>query len=161
MRDEPMDEHESIRKMLPLAVAGALELEDRGRLERHARSCEDCRREMEVWSRYAQALQRLPQPSVPAGLLDRTQSRILQQNQAADAHRVNAIMLGATALLGWGIGPVMWLLVRAITGGVVDMHGFDRVSLLSWSLLLTVLTWITAAASAMALVRRREMERGL
>jgi len=152
-----MNEHESIRKLLPLALAGALEFEELRRVEQHAQFCDDCRRESETWSRYAQALRQLPQPSVPAGLLERTHSRILQQNAAATSDHANAIVLGATAIFGWATSLMLWALVRGFTGGSVNILGLNLVSPLSWSLLSAVLTWITAAASAMALVRRREI----
>lgn len=156
-----MDEHESIRKMLPLAVADALEPEELGRVKQHAQGCEDCRRELENWRRYAQALRQLPQPSVPAGLLERTQTRMLQQKRAASGDCVNAIVLGAIAIFGWGTGLMIWALVRALTGGAVNIQGQDLVSPLSWSLLSAVLSWITAAASALVFVRRREMRSSL
>ena len=156
-----MNEHESIRKLIPLAVAGALESEELRRAERHAQTCGDCRRELEAWSRYAQTLRRLPQPAVPAGLLERTQSRILQQNAAAASDRANAIVLGAIAILGWATGVMLWTLIRGLTGGAVNILGLNLVSPLSWSLLSAGLTWITAAASALVLVRHCEMRRTL
>jgi anti-sigma factor RsiW len=155
-----MNEHETIRKLLPLAVAGALESEELRRVEQHAHACGDCRRELEIWSRYAQAFRQLPQPSVPAGLLERTQSRILQQNAVASDH-LKPIVLGAIAIFGWATGLVLWALVRGLTGGAVDILGLNLVSPLSWSLLSAVLTWITAAACALVLVRHREMRRTL
>ena len=144
-----MNEHESIRKLLPLAVADALDLEEAGRVEQHARICEDCRREFETWSRYAQSLRQLSQPSVPAGLLQRTRSRILQQEGAATSEPASAILLGMIAMVGWAAGFILWVLVRGLTGAAANP--------LWWWLLMAVLTWITAAASAMALVRRRDV----
>lgn len=150
-----MNEHESIRKLLPLAVAGALESGELLRVEQHAHSCGDCRRELETWSRYAHALRQLPQPSLPAGLLERTHRRIMQQNAASD--HVNPLVLGAIAIFGWATGLVLWALVRGLTGGAVNLLGLNLVSPLSWSLLSAVLTWITAAAAALVLIRHREM----
>ena len=152
-----MNEHETIQKLLPLAVAGALESGELRRVEQHAQACGGCRRELEIWSRYAQAFRQLPQPSVPAGLLERTQSRILQQNAAAASGHVNPIVLSAIAIFGWATGLVLWAFVRGLTGGAVNILGLNLVSPLSWSLLSAVLTWITAAACALVLVRHREM----
>ncbi|MBI3279866.1 MAG: zf-HC2 domain-containing protein [Acidobacteria bacterium] len=151
-----MSEHESVRKLLALAAAGALEFEDVRRVEQHAQACDDCRRELETWSRYARALRQLPQPSLPAGLLERARDRILQENGAATSDQANAVLLGAIVVFGWVSAPALWVLVHGVTGGTVNIQGMSLVSLLWWSLLSAVLTWTTAAASAMALVRRSE-----
>jgi anti-sigma factor RsiW len=150
-------EHELIREVLPLAGAGALELEELERVERHAQGCEDCRRELEKWSRYAQALRQLPQPSVPEGLLERTQARMLQQKRAATTRDcVDSIVLGAIAIVGWATGLVMWALVRGFTDGALKLGGLNLLNPISWLLLSAVLTWIATAASALVSVRYRE-----
>ena len=152
-----MDEHELIRRMLPLAVADALEIEELRRVQQHSHGCSDCRRELESWSRYVQALRQLPQPSVPSGLLERTHFRILQQKRAATGDSVNAIALSAIAIFGWATGFVIWFLVRRLIAGAVNIYDLNVVSPLSWSLLPAVLSWITTAASALVLIRRREL----
>jgi len=151
-----MDEHELIWKMLPLAVADALESGELRRVQQHTHGCGDCRRELEIWSRFAQGLGQLPQPSVPTGLLQRTQIRMLQQKRAAAEDCVNAAVLVAIAIFGWSTSFLMWALVRGLTDGAVDIQGLNVVSPLSWSLLSAVLSWITTAASALVLIRRRE-----
>jgi hypothetical protein len=81
----------------------------------------------------------------------------LQQNVAATSDHANAIVLSAIAIVGWAMGLMLWALVRGLTGGVVNILGLNLVSPLSWLLLSAALTWITAAASVVALVRCREM----
>ena len=63
-----MSEHEShhdIAGMLALAAAGALDAQEQRRLQEHARECEACRRELEIWSGYSQGLRQLPSRRSP------------------------------------------------------------------------------------------------
>ena len=82
-----MNEHESVRAMLPLAAAGLLGPGELRRIEQHARTCELCRSDLETWSVYAQGLRKLPQPSAPAGLLERTRARIIHEHAVAAGRR--------------------------------------------------------------------------
>lgn len=156
-----MDEHELIRKMLPLAAADALDIEELRRVQQHSQGCSDCLRELESWSRYAQALGQLPQPSLPSGLLERTQIRIMQQQRAPTREFANAMTLIAIAIIGWASGFVMWAFVRSLMDGAVNIHGLNLVSPLPWSLFSAALSWITAAASSMVLVRLHGMRSSL
>ena len=154
-----MNEHESIRAMLALAAAGALDPAESMRVERHAKACEDCRRELDIWSTYAHGLRQLPQPLAPTDLTERTRALILGKRAVAAGRRWNDLMLGALAVFGWAIGLTFWILVRVFTGGVVSVLGINLVNGLTWSLLSTVLVWMTAAAAAMMLERSRQMRR--
>ena len=60
-----MNMHESIRTKLALAAAGALPDDERRQVDQHARECETCHRELEVWGLYARGLHQLPQPMLP------------------------------------------------------------------------------------------------
>ena len=146
-----MTEHESVRAKLALAAAGALDPEEQRRVEQHAHECELCRADLGTWSAYTQGLRKLPQPSAPEGLVQRTQSRILQERAAAAARRRKELLLAALAIFGWLSEWSFWTMARAITGG----------SLLTWSLVSTALVWMSAATAALMLGRRREMRRFL
>ncbi len=157
-----MSEHESMRELLALAAAGALDAEEQRRLDQHAAECPLCRRELEVWSAYSAALQRLPQPALPAQLMERTRSRILQERAAVADRRWDELMLGALALFAWTVGLSFWFLMRVFTGGALVIMGANLVQLGAWSAISTVLVWLTAAAAAMMLgKRRRELRRAL
>jgi len=156
-----MSEHESVRAMLPLAAAGVLGPEETRRVEQHSESCELCRRDLETWSAYTQGLRKLPQPSAPEGLVQRTQARILQQRAHAADRRKSELMLGALAIFGWGSGWALWTLARAITGGSLNVFGANLVNGLTWSLVSMAVAGITAATAALMLGRGREMRRFL
>ena len=70
-----MNEHESVRALLPLGAAGLLGPDEIRSVEQHARACEACRKDLDTWSAYAEGLRKLPQPSAPDGLVERTRAR--------------------------------------------------------------------------------------
>jgi len=156
-----MTEHESVRTMLALAAGGALSPEEVYRVGQHVRECEICRQDLEMLAVYTQGLRKLPQPSAPVGLVQRTQARILQERAAAAGRRGHELFLGALAIFGWVAGWAFWILARAITGGSLTVFGTNLLSGLTWSLVSTVLVWMTAATAALMLGRRREMRRFL
>ena len=156
-----MTEHESVRAMLALAAAGALAPEEVRRVEQHAQGCELCRRDLETWAAYTQGLSQLPQPAAPKGLVQRTQARILRDRAHAADRRRSELLLGALVVFGWASGWVFWTLARVATGGNLNVLGTNLVSGLTWSLVSTVLVWMTAATAALMLGRRREMRRFL
>ena len=55
-----MNGHESIRAKLAIAASGALDQEERLLVEQHTRECQNCRRELELWTLYARELRHLP-----------------------------------------------------------------------------------------------------
>jgi len=157
-----MSEHDAMRELLALAAAGALDAAEQRRLDQHAAACPDCRRELETWSIYAQSLQWLPQPSVPAQLVERTRARILQERATAADSRWDELMLAGLALFAWTVGLTIWLVLRLFTGGALMVMGTNLLQLGTWSAVSTVLVWLTAAAAALALgKRRRELRRAL
>jgi anti-sigma factor RsiW len=157
-----MNDHESIRAWLPMAAAGTLDAEEQRRLDRHIEECPDCRRELEIWSAYTQGLQRLPQPTAPARLMERTRARILEERAATANRRWDDLMAAALALFAWTVGLSFWLLMRVFSGGELVVMGMNLVRLGTWSAVSTLLVWLTAAAAALALGRRRrELRRAL
>ncbi len=148
--------------MLRLAAAGALDPSEQRMLEEHARECPDCRRELEVWSGYAQGLRQLPQPSIPAQLMERTRSRLVQEHAAAAERRWDELMLGALVLFAWTVGLTFWFVAKVVTGGELLVMGANLVRFGTWTAGSTVLVWLTAAVAALALgKRRRELRRAL
>lgn len=157
-----MSEHECMREVLALAAAGTLDPGEQRRLDQHVRECAACRRELETWCGYAAGLRRLPQPPVPATLVERTRARILQERAAAADRRWDDLMLAALALFAWTVGLSFWFLLRVFAGGALVIMGTNLLRLGTWSALSTVLVWLTAAVAALALgKRRRELRRAL
>lgn len=154
--------HADAVALLPLAAAGALDAPQQRRLEEHARACLSCRRELEIWSGYTQGLRQLPQPPIPANLMERTRARLMQQNAVTADRRWDALMLAALALFAWTVGLTFWFVARIVTDGELLVMGANLVRFGTWSAGSTVLVWLTAAVAALALgKRRRELRRAL
>jgi anti-sigma factor RsiW len=148
-----MTEHESVRAMLALAAAGALEPKEQRRVDEHARECDLCRKDLETWSAYSQSLRKLPQPSAPAGMLQRTQALISRHHAETADRRRHEWFLAALAIFGWGAGWASWTLIRAIVGGSLYLFGANLLNGLTWSVMSMAVAGITAATAALMLGR--------
>ena len=156
-----MTEHETVRAMLALSAAGALEPKEQHRVDEHARECDQCRKDLETWSAYSQSLRKLPQPSSPPGMAQRTQALILQHHAETVDRRRHEWFLAALAIFGWGSGWACWMLVRAIVGGSLYLFGVNLLNGLTWSVMSMAITGITAATAALMLRGRHEKRRFL
>jgi hypothetical protein len=154
-----MNSHESIRAMLPLAAAGVMPLEEMAIVEQHASTCPGCHRELELLRLYTRGLQDMPQPVLPAGLMRRTRARLIQEQEKKEARRRQALTLSLLVLFSWATGLVSWLLVRAVTGGVLSIFGINLVAVGIWSLMSVLLAWATAGVAAIVMGKRDELVR--
>lgn len=154
-----MNSHEPIRMILPLAAAGALTPGELLRVEQHAGTCPGCRRELEVLHLYSRGLQELPQPVLPAHLVQRTTARLIQERAMRADQRWHDVTLGLLAMFSWASGIVAWMLVRAVTGGVWSVFGANLVAAGTWSLVSALLIWATAGAAVAVLGKRNELGR--
>lgn len=156
-----MNTHESIRKMLPLAAAGALEQQEQLQVELHTRVCDICRQELNAWSVYAAGLRGLPQPAAPADLIARTQARILREREAAADRRWNGLTLLSLGIFSWIASVALWLLVRELSDGMLVILGTNLVNAGPWFFVSFAVTAITAAATALLVGNRGEIGRML
>jgi len=147
-----MNKHESIREKLALAAAGWLEPEEARQVQQHLVECESCRNELERLSLYSDSLRHLPQPSVPPGLVERTQARMLVVHAAAAARRTNDWIIAALAAFGWASSIGLWSLASRFVGDI---------NVLTWSLASTGFVWVTAGAAAVLFGQRDWQRRNL
>src|SRR5262245_3371376 len=94
-------DHEAMRTQLPVAAAGAVNGDELTAALAHTAGCESCRRELYLWGSYARGLRQLPQLTIPAHLLRRTQVRVLQYQESSREKRQYILMVGAFVLLSW------------------------------------------------------------
>jgi hypothetical protein len=151
-----MNSHERISAKLTLAAAGALSREELQEVEQHARECAACRRELGVWGVYARGLGQLPQPTLPLGLVARTQATVLRRREAAAERRRGTLLFAAFAVFSWGFNFAVWWVARALTGGELEVFGTNLVGAVPWFLVSSVMAGITAAAAAAMLGRSGE-----
>jgi anti-sigma factor RsiW len=149
-----MTPHES-RATLALAASGGLSPEEARKVEQHLRECPECRRELETWGAYTRGLAELPQPTLPLGLVARTQARVLREREGAVARRRQALLLGSLAVFSWLVHAALWSAARVVTGGVLEVFGVNLVSAFSWFVVYSMLAVITATVSAVMLGRDR------
>lgn len=156
-----MGEHASIRDLLTLAAAGALDAVEQRRVEQHLRDCAECRAEFQAWGRLAGALEALPTPQAPPGLVERTRLQIVTRAALAREQRQQRWLFFWLTLLGWATTILSWPLfafVGSRTGRFVD---------LSWTHVSALEAWIgymfvvgTIGALAVGLLGRRRMQEG-
>ena len=154
-----MNDHETIRKMLASAAAGSLETHEQILVEQHARDCGACRRELEVLGVYARSLGALPQPVAPAGLVERTHARLVQQNAAAKDKRQGDLMLGLLAAFSWVTGTMVWIALRALVRGDRHLLQLNLIETAAWSFAFTILAWATAGVAAILISKQQEWVR--
>jgi anti-sigma factor RsiW len=154
-----VSEHESIRELLSLAIAGVLAPGEQRRLEEHTAGCDSCRRQLEVWQVYSRELARLPAPVAPKHLAERTRARVLQQRAAAADRRWDDVVLAVLVLFGWTMTLITWVVFRLFTGGMLSVLEYGFVKMLIWSGASTVFAWVTAAVAAVMLGNQRRAVR--
>ncbi len=153
-----MTEHETIRELLPLAAAGALDAADEQRVAQHLAICASCAAALEAWSGLARSLRRLPTPLAPAAMVERTRLAVQALRAAEAERRWNRNMLAFLILFVWTVTLAGWPVFRLLAQGVMGWldPALDR----TWLALVTytVVTWLTAgvAAALIALHHRRE-----
>jgi hypothetical protein len=92
---------------------------------------------------------------MPPQLLERSRARVFEERAAVVERRWNELMLAALALFAWTVGLAFWFVARVLTGGALVIMGTNLVRLGTWSVVSTVMVWLTAAVAALALGRRR------
>ena len=150
-----MDEHATIRDLLTLAAAGALDAADQRRVEQHLRDCADCRAEFQDWGRLTSALEALPTPQAPPNLVERTRRLLERQAVVQAEHRRSRIRLVWLTLFAWAGTLLTWPLFQLL--GV-----FWQVSAQSLSqvwIVYLVVSWMTSMVVAGLLAQRRREER--
>jgi len=154
-----VNSHDSICKLVTLAAADALSHEEMSRVEQHAETCPECRRELEVLRLYSRGLRELTPPVAPAGLLQRTRARLEQERAARAERRWHDLTLSLLALFSWASGIVFWVAARFVTGEVWKVFGTNVAVFGTWSLLCAVLVWTTAGVAVVVLRNRSESAR--
>lgn len=131
-----MHEHDEIRNRLTLAAAGALSATEQKQLEEHISRCAECRAEFAGWSRLLGALEKIPTPQAPPGLVERTR-RTLEKQAAMNAERRRQrwLFFWLTAF-AWASTLLTWPLFHLFAGRVSEI--FD----LSWTHLSVNEVWV-------------------
>ena len=141
-----MNEHEKIRKQLPLASAGALDAAEQRQLDEHLRGCAACAAEAERWTELAGALRRLPTPQPSPALVERVRAGSEAVFAATDVEQFNYRLMAFLVLFSWTLVLASWPIVRLLTDGMFGWMNLQQ----TWLGLAayTVLGWMGAGVAA-------------
>jgi anti-sigma factor RsiW len=153
-----MDQHAEIRELLTLAAAGALDAAEQRRVEEHLRHCSDCRAELAAWQRLTGALEAMPTPQAPKGLVERTRRQMEKRAAAHAEHRWNRTSLAWLIAFAWISTLLTWPLVQFFggrLGGLLDLssRGVTQV----W-VGYAIVSWMASIVVAGLLGQRRQQE---
>ena len=95
----------------------------------------------------------------PAGLVERTHARLVQQNAAAKDKRQGDLMLGLLAAFSWVTGTMVWIALRALVRGDRHLLQLNLIETAAWSFAFTILAWATAGVAAILISKQQEWVR--
>lgn len=154
-----MSEHETIRELLSLAAAGALDGAEEQRVTRHVSECAECTAELKGWQMLTGGLRRLPTPQAPAALIERVRTQVAWQLAGEGERRWNRQVMIFLVLFAWTVTLVSWPIVRLLTGGLMGWlepgFGHTWIGLATY----TALAWLTGGIAAATLAVRHRRER--
>ena len=153
-----MNQHDDIRDLLTLAAAGALDAAEQRQVEEHLRQCAGCRAELQSWQLLTGALEALPTPQAPVGLVERTRRQLEAKVSVQAARRSKRALLVWLTVLGWASTLLTLPLFRFFgsrLGGILDVssQGVNQV----WIGYLVV-SWMISAVVAGLLGQRCRQE---
>ena len=156
-----MTEHDKIRELMPLAVAGALDVGEEARLAAHLGLCQDCAANLGSWQQIQSDLRRIPTPQVSGGIVERTialaQDRFAQESDRRTERRIVALVL----VFSWAFVAVSWPLAQLLAHGWQSLLGFGFEQGWKNFAVFTAICWLAGAVAAVLLAVRREHERRL
>jgi anti-sigma factor RsiW len=153
-----MNQHAEIRELLTLAAAGALDQAEQRRVEEHLRQCSDCRTELAAWQRLTGALEAMPTPQAPKGLVERTRRQMENRAVAQAEHRWNRTALVWLIAFAWISTLLTWPLFQFFggrLGGLLDLSSRDVTQV--W-IGYIVVSWMMSVVVAGLLAQRQHQE---
>jgi anti-sigma factor RsiW len=136
-----MRSHEEVRRLLPLAAAGALNPDEQTEVDNHLAGCSGCREELARFGALGARVARLPAHEPPPFLSARTIHRVRRRQQEAADRRWKTRTLTFLVAFTWAATFAAWPVVR-MAGGI----GF-----IEWLVYSTIWGWLTAGCAAVIL----------
>lgn len=148
-----------VTDLLALAAAGALDPEERARVEVHLRECPACAAEALAWGRLAEGLRAMPPPRSSRALLWRTAGAV-EARLAERSERVwNRAALGVAVAFAWTTTLASWLVLDLLRGRLALELARPLGPTAAWFVAYVVAGWLAAGVAA-ALLGRRTQEEG-
>jgi predicted anti-sigma-YlaC factor YlaD len=156
-----MNDHDEIRELLALAVAGGISPAEEDRVALHMRSCTGCAAEFDSLRLVAERLRRLPTPQPSRDLVERTRARAAARFvEEADHHWHRAVMIFLT-IFAWAVTLASWPVFRLVSGGLLGM--LDSNWNQAWIRFASFATfvWLAGGAAALLVGLHRRGERSM
>jgi anti-sigma factor RsiW len=153
-----MSNHNDIHDLLPLAAAGALDPAAQRQVEEHLSQCSDCRAELASWQRLTGALEALPTPQAPLGLVERTRRHLESQAVARAEYRRKRTLLFVLAVFAWMFTWLSWLLFQMLRGKLADALDISSATLTTAWIGYALVSWLATAFAAALLGKRYQQE---
>ncbi|HEY6305399.1 MAG TPA: zf-HC2 domain-containing protein [Candidatus Angelobacter sp.] len=153
-----MEEHAEIRELLTLAAAGALDEAGQRRVQEHLHQCSDCRAELAAWQRLTGALEALPTPQAPLGLVERTRRQMERRSAAQAEHRWNRTTLAWLTGFAWISTLLTWPLFQFFGGKLGEIFNLSPGKLNQVWIGYMVVSWMMSVVVAGLLGQRRQKE---
>jgi len=154
-----MDEHASVRDLLTLAAAGALDAGDQTRVEKHLRDCAACRVEFQSWGRLTGALEELPTPQASPELVKGTRRQLESRAAARAERRHSRSLLVWVNVLAWASTLLTWPLFQLLGGRLAGLLDLPSASVTEVWIGYIVVSWMMCVVIAGLLGQRRRQER--
>lgn len=156
-----IDEHDKVRRLLPLAAAGALDDSEEEQLATHIKLCPECALSLSLWQQVGASLRRIPTPQAPAALAERTialaEIRLTQESDRRTERRILALVI----VFSWTFVAISWPLAQLVAHGWQSLLGFGFEQGWENFVVFTAICWLAGGAAAVLLAVRRSRERRL
>lgn len=154
-----MSDHDEIRELMALAVAGGLAPSEEERVARHILTCNSCAAEFDDWRLLADGLRRMATPQPSRGLVERTRARAEARLAEEAEHRWHRGVMIFLTLFAWALTLASWPLFRLVSGGLLGM--LDSNWNQAWIRFASVATfvWLAGGAAALLVGLQRRSER--
>jgi len=156
-----MSEHDKVRELLALAVAGALTAAEEKQVAEHVRSCVSCSNELDAWRPIATELRRLPTPQPSPWLFQATLARTEAKLADEAEHIWNRRLIIFVVTLAWLLtiaSAWVFYFVSPYFGSLLGPQ-FGR----TWIVFaaFTAMGWLAGVVAAVTLAVRQRDERRL
>ena len=156
-----MTDHNQIRSLLPLQVAGGISREEQTRINDHLRECSDCRRELASLRSLAADLKSIPEPQPSFGLAQRTRARIVAEMAAKAERRQQQRFLASIVGFAWIVTALTFVIGRLLVGDVAAWLGISASTCMTVFISYTILAGTASVAFSGLVARRHRDERRL
>ncbi len=156
-----MNDHNEIRSLLPLQVAGGISREEQTRVDDHLRECSDCRSELASLRALAADLKSIPEPQPLFGLAQRTRARIMAEIAAKAERRQNQRYLALLIAFAWIVTALTFLAGKYLAEDIAEwlkMSSSAWVNAFIWYMIFSA---VASIAFAGLVARRHRNDRRL